>query len=117
MNKPTEAQEERLRQSDESIGEPNQPVVSVTPVQTPPIVVSTPPPVITAVRPQPKPVNDAQYRAAQFRERCITQWLPRYGNNPNAANDPCMKFKGQTLADTQPSKPRSRLDAALDSVR
>lgn len=118
MNKPTEEQEQRLRESDARIGEPA--VIVPAPAETPVATTLALPPVqpVFTTTPSPKQLveearakaiakaeSDAKYEATKFKRMCIEQWLPMHGNNPNAAGDPCYQFKGL-----------SRLDQALSEV-
>ena len=97
MNAPTEAQVEQLRERDESIGMTNpEPAPVVLPAPDPvwpqeessivsqgaPRVRST---VLTAA-------EKAENRKAVLQEYCVTTWIPKYGNNPNAFPSPCEEW-------------------------
>ena len=109
INKPTEAQQERLREKDSQIGMPvdkpveapvqqqtEQPVVPQKPEvkpQPPVATIRTAPPVMPIFTVAQSRISQEEYRAQQFKKFCIESWLPRFGNNPHGANSPCMKYK------------------------
>ena len=121
MNKPTEEQQQRLREADAQIGmQPEQtqvqPVQPVQPVQST-VVEHTPSVKTTLTVPQvrstivvPDERAMVRHRAEQFRKYCLESWLPKYGNNPNGADSPCHKFRSAPITS-------SRLNDALNSVR
>lgn len=115
MNKPTEEQQQRLREADAQIGmHPQQtqvePVVT-TAVETAPPVKST---LVVQPRSQTAPYQTAPYQTTttntSLRKYCTQIWLPKYGNNPNADNSACNKYRtsGPVLS--------PRLRSALDNV-
>ena len=132
MNKPTEAQQERLREKDSQIGMPvDKPVEApmqqlVVPQESQPepqtpvaIAPISPPPVMATFTVPTSRQTQQEYRAQQFKKFCIESWLPRFGNNPNGANSPCMKYKQFAQIPSRRSiKPlsSSRLIDALNSV-
>ncbi len=110
MNKPTEEQQQQLREKDAAIGMPvpvSVPVPApVTPVASQPIIeelkpsftekpfVQTQPPV-TYTSPNPSAMTDAEWAQFKLKKHCTEVWLPEYRNNINArkSNDVCFQFE------------------------
>lgn len=96
MSVPTQEQREQLQRRNEAIGIEQAPPKPIVQPQA-----SAPPAVIPALptTPSPEVVQatqariDQEWESARFRDFCITSWLPRYGDNANASQDPCMEFK------------------------
>jgi hypothetical protein len=106
MNKPTEEQQQRLRDADAQIGmQPEQ--TQVQPVVT--SVIETPPPVKSTLAAQPN--IHTPPTSTSLRKYCTKIWLPRYGNTSAVTSSPCSKYRtsGPVIS--------SRLNDALNSVR
>jgi len=96
MAKPTERQQEQLREQNANIGigtQSGNSVRDVPQVVVSPVVV-TPPPVKPVYVPQPVETK-AEYDARKLEKFCVNTWLPKYGNNPNAiaAGGPCFDYQ------------------------
>ena len=93
MSVPTEEQREQLRQKNEAI--------EVLPAPKPEVQAVQPAPVVMPTQPSPEVVSavqariDQDWEAARLRQYCVTSWLPKYGNNPNAikAGSPCFQYQ------------------------
>ena len=93
MSKPTESQQEQLREQNANIGIGRESGNNIREVVVPEVVVT--PPVVKPVY-VAQPVETRAEREAQvLKTFCIDTWLPRYGNNPNAiaAGSPCFDYQ------------------------
>ena len=95
MSKPTESQQEQLREQNSNIGIGSESGNSVRDVVVPiPEVVVTPP-VVKPVWIERSVETKADRDARVLKKFCIDTWLPKYGNNPNAiaAGSPCFDYQ------------------------
>ena len=93
MSKPTESQQEQLREQNANIGIGRESGNNIREVVVPKVVVT--PPVVKPVY-VAQPVESKVDRDARvLKTFCIDTWLPKYGNNPNAiaAGSPCFDYQ------------------------
>ncbi len=109
MNQPTEEQIQRIRESDERLGEPTTPSV-VTP-DVPVVTEVTPPPVVVTPKAseirsdiivrEEVPVSRLDRALNEvtgggnerMRDYCISSWLPRYGYIAAARGGVCDQYR------------------------
>ena len=107
MNQPTEEQIQRIRESDERLGEPTTP--SVTPVVPEVITEVTPAPSVIVEVPKASEVrsniserpmsrldralSEVTGEDTYMKEYCVSSWLPRYGSIPAARGGVCDRYR------------------------
>ncbi len=98
MSKPTESQQEQLREQNSNIGIGRESGNNVREVVEPQVTESVTPVTPPAVKPvfSTRSVETKAERDERvMRKFCVETWLPKYGNNPNAiaAGGPCFKYQ------------------------